>query len=116
MSVFIILEVITEFVMAIVWTNAVKDPLITLYVVLSTLLYCLPGIVSLCMMAKEMYNKRKTRNKKDDNAEDDNAEENADTKNKDKKKSITTLPLYFFIWLASYFAYLLIYAFSLHLY
>ena len=126
MSVFIILEVITEIVMAIVWTNAVKDPLITLYVVLSTVLYCLPGIVSLCNMAKEMCikKKRKTQNKEDDNAEqnnndddndndndNDNAEENADTKNKDKKKSITTLPLYSFIWLASYFAYLLLYAF-----
>ena len=59
MSVFIILEVITEIIMAIVWTNAVKDPVITVYVVLSTLLYCFPGIVSVCNMAKKMRDNRK---------------------------------------------------------
>ena len=59
MSVFIILEVVAEIIMAIVWTNAVKDPLITLYVALSTILYCFSGIVSVCNMAREMHNQRK---------------------------------------------------------
>ena len=111
MSVFIILEVITEIIMAIVWSNAVKDPVITVYVVLSTALYCIPGIVSVCNMAKEMYSntQKKTQSTKKDkeDAESQTAHKSDATKN----KSITTLPLYSFIWLAAYFAYLLLYAF-----
>ena len=108
MSVFIVLEVITEIIMAIVWTNAVKDPLITLYVALSTVLYCFPGIVSVCNMARKMHSQRKQRKKEDDTERQNENESDATNQ---AKKSITSLPLYSFIWLASYFAYLLLYAF-----
>ena len=103
MSVLIILEVVTEIIMAIVWTNAVKDPVITVF--LSTVLYCIPGIVSVCNIAKQMYSGtlRKTHRSAND-------PENALCQTA-KKKSITSLPLYSFIWLAAYFAYLLLYAF-----
>ena len=105
MSVFIILEVTTEIIMAVVWSIAVKDPVIILYVILSTVLYCIPGIVSMCNMSKGTYTQRKGQKDRE------NEGSQTATESKTKNKSITTLQIYSFIWLAAYFAYLLLYAF-----
>ena len=53
MSVFIVLEVVTEFIVASIWSKAVKDPVIAVYVVTSTVLYCIPGVVSVCMIMRK---------------------------------------------------------------
>ena len=110
MSVFIILEVVTEFIMAIIWTNAIKDPIITVYVMFSTIFYCIPGVVSVCNMVKQMCTDSE-RNAGLESSDTENSTGNDATNKTLTKKSITTLPLYSFIWLASYFAYLLLYSF-----
>ena len=102
MGVFVILEVLTEVIMASVWSDAVKDPVITVYVFLSTAIYCIPGIVSVFNIAKQIYSHHQAQEKKK-NEESQDADSD--------QKSITSLYLYSFIWIASYFAYLLLYAF-----
>ena len=49
-SVFIVLELLTEFVMAVVWTAAVKDPLVAFTVFLAALIYYSPGAFSICQI------------------------------------------------------------------
>jgi hypothetical protein len=97
MIVFIVLELVTEFVMAGIWSEAVKDPIIAVYVVISTVFYCIPGVVSACMILREIKRKK------------DNSDQGGNQI--PKEKSITAIPLYSFVWLASYFAYLLLYSF-----
>jgi hypothetical protein len=65
-------------------------------VVISTVFYCIPGVVSVCMIVREIKRKK-----------DDPVGGNQNP----KEKSITAFPLYSFVWLASYFAYLLLYSF-----
>ena len=124
MSVFIVLEVVTEFIMASIWSKAVKDPVIAVYVVTSTVLYCIPGVISVCMIVRKMII-RHTQTKKDDAEGQNNINSEVNSNNiieqiqtdaesqnpRKKKKSITAFPLYSFVWLASYFAYLLLYSF-----
>jgi small-conductance mechanosensitive channel len=129
MSVFIVLELVTEFVMAGIWSEAVKDPVIAVYVVTSTVLYCIPGVVSVCMIVKTIIIRHIKTKKDGQNTCNINSEVNnnntianeqiPEVENQSprkKKKSITAFPLYSFIWLASYFAYLLLYFFFLPLY
>jgi hypothetical protein len=71
-----------------IWSEAVEYPVIAVYVVTSTVFYCIPGVVSVCMIVREIKRKK------------DNPE-----------KRITAIPLYPFVWLAFYFVYLLLYSF-----
>ena len=85
MSVFIVLEIITEVVMAIRWSVAVKDGVIAFNVSLSTIVYCFPGIISVIYVTyKKCF-----------------CNPGSDTDEIPKS----------FAWLASYFAYILLYSF-----
>ena len=137
MCTFILLEVITEFIMAIIWAVAVKDPVITVYVLLSTVLYSIPCIVSVCNMVKHYFGKSGQNTTAERDTEQQTVSETTEQQTVSvtteqqtvsetteqqtvsetteqqtgSEKSIATLPLYSFVWLASYFAYILLYAF-----
>ena len=88
MIVFIFLEILTEFIMSIVWTVFVKDALVAFTLFLAAITYYSPGIFSLYKIARKYHNyKTKTE--------------------EDWIKALFKI----FIWTVSYFAYLLLYSF-----
>ena len=91
--------------MASIWSKAVKDPVIAVYVVTSTVLCCIPGVVSVCMIMRKMII-RHTHTKKDDPEGQNNINSEVNSNNineqirtdaesqnpRKKKKSITAFP------------------------
>ena len=103
---FILVEICAESVMAIIWTVSVKDHLVGLTVFIAALVYYGPGIVSLYKVGRKchlyysgQYNKRENATGFDNtqNALDDEAKVDALFK--------------CFVWIAAYFAYILLYSF-----
>ena len=91
-SAFIFLEVITELVMAVVWTVNVRDPLVGFTVILAALVYYSPGIFSLCQIGCKirLY-----------------CRGHYDTRENPKNDTLFKC----FVWTTSYFVYILLYSF-----
>ena len=75
--------------MAVVWTVHVPDPLVGFTVFLAALVYYCPGIFSLCQIGHNLYK--------------------ADNDDKENKKNDTLFKC--FVWITSYFLYILLYSF-----
>ena len=57
MIIFIVLEVVAEIIMAVIWSIAVEDPVIAVYVITSTVVHCIPGVVPVCTIAHKFISK-----------------------------------------------------------
>ena len=91
-SAFILLEVIAEFVMAVVWTVHVHDPLVGFTVFLAAFVYYSPGIFSLFKIGQKIYLYRHGHY---------------------NYRQINKNDIFFkcFVWITSYFVYILLYSF-----
>lgn len=91
--IFIILEVIAEFIMAIIWTVHVSDPLISFFIFVSAFVYFAPVVISLSIVIIE---NRKSR-----------------TKTSKSTKFTLKINLIFeiFVCISAYFVYILLYSF-----
>ena len=92
LSVFIILEVFTEFVMAVVWTVQASDPLVDFTLFLATLVYYSPGIFSLFKIGQKIY-----------------LYYSGHYDTRENRKNDTLFKC--FVWITSYFVYILLYSF-----
>ena len=98
---FIFAEVLAEFIMAIIWTVSVKDHLIGLTVFAAAFVYYGPGIFTLYKVGRKCYEYDKMSNK--------SQRENALIPKGDAAKVDAVLKC--FVWIAAYFAYVLLYSF-----
>ena len=93
--VFIFLEIFTEFVMAIIWSVSVKEPAVTFTVFLAALVFYSPGIFSLYKISRKCYMY---------------VTGYYATSHAREEARFDTL-FKCFVWISSYFAYILLYSF-----
>ena len=96
-TIFIVLEVVTELIMSIIWVVHVDDPLITFTVTSATLLFYSPGLFSLFKISRKFYLYRIGHYDKQPCPYGDNPKDNTFIK--------------CFVWIIAYFAYIILYAF-----
>ena len=129
MIIFIILELVAEIIMAGIWSKAVQDPVIAVYVITSTVVYCIPGVASVGIMIGHKFFSKCVSLKQNQNKNNiemqppqGDPEGQNDTNNNNQKKCCDfckiflchlfhLLRKYPFIWVSSYFSYLLLYSF-----
>ena len=104
-SVFILAELITEFIMAINWTVHVHDPGVSAIIFLSALVYFAPAVVSICKVVFDRYIKPKLNS---NSAERSNSTEQ---NKKDSKNGLIIFDFDIFVCVVAYFVYILLYAF-----
>ena len=107
---FVIVEICTEFIMAIIWAINVKDSLVDLIVFAAAIVYYGPGIFSLYKIGKKCYLYRRGHYKNSENRgnfHDKKADKSDDTEENIKHDVFFKC----FVWTGAYFFYVLLYSF-----
>ena len=107
---FVIVEICTEFIMAIIWAINVKDSIVDLIVFAAAIVYYGPGIFSLYKIGKKYYLYRKGHyksSKNKDNVHDKKTDKTDDTEENAEHDVFFKC----FVWTGAYFFYVLLYSF-----